>query len=127
MRMAKYKRLYVICAVILVLGLASSAAIYVAADREQEEGQQYEIIGGKIYPGGNERSKAYRHNLEVFGGKAAVLADDFNRWFESLWQGRTLAFTVGFISALTAFGFFLGGRHYQRTAAGNPPGEDAHE
>ncbi len=109
-------RLYVISAIIMIVGLGSSVAIYVAADREQEEGQQYEIIGGKIYPGGNERSKAYRHNLEVFGGKAAVLADDFNRWFEGLWQGTTLAFTVATLSVLTALGFFLAGRYVRHAA-----------
>ncbi len=116
--MKRYARLYVISAVILILGLGSSIAIYVAADREQEEGQQYEIIGGKIYPGGQERSKAYRHNLEVFGGKAAVLADDFNRWFEGLWQGTTLAFTVLFISTIISLGFFLAGRHVKHAEGG---------
>ncbi len=124
MNRTKYIRLYIMSAVILIVGLGSSLAIYVAADREQDEGQQYEIIGGKIYPGGQERSKAYRHNLEVFGGKAAVLADDFNRWFESLWHGTTLAFTVGTISALISLGFFLAGRHVRRADGNNDQQEE---
>ncbi len=109
--MMNHTRLYLISAVILFTGMASSVAIYVTAGSEEEEGQQYEIIGGKIYPGMQERSKKYRHDLEVYGGKAAVLADDFNRWFEGLWQGRTLAFTVACISALISLGFFLAGRY----------------
>ena len=105
--------------VLLVIGLASSAAIYVAADSGPEEGQEYEIVGNKIYPGMQERSKMYRHNLEVFGGKAAVLADDFNRWFEGLWHGRTLAFTVAVLSAVAAFGFFVAARNVQPDGNGS--------
>ena len=118
MSVTKQKRLFLISIAVLVIGLASSAAIYVAAGGDEDEGREYEIVGGKIYPGGQERSKVYRHNLEVFGGKAAVLADDFNRWFESLWHGRTLACTVACISALVALGFFLAGRYAQHDASG---------
>ena len=122
--MTRYKRLYLISALILVVGLGSSVAIYVSAGSGPEEGDQYEIVGNKIYPGGQERSKAYRHNLEVFGGKAAVLADDFNRWFEGLWQGRTLAFTVGLMFLVTSLGFFLAARHFHISESDGNPQED---
>ena len=57
-----------------------------------------------------ERSKRCRHDLQMYGGKAAVLADHINRWLDSLWQGRTLAFTVAVLSALAAFAFLLAAR-----------------
>lgn len=51
-----------------------------------------------------EHSKQYRHDLEVIGGKGNVLADEFCRWFEGLWHGRSLALIVACISILIACG-----------------------
>jgi hypothetical protein len=107
----KQKRLFLISAAILLFGLGSAVAIYHAADGELDEGQSYEVAGGKIYPAMQERSKKYMHDLELYGGKAAVLADDFNRWFDSLWRGRSLAVTVACISVLLSFGFFIAARN----------------
>lgn len=106
----KQKRLFLISASILLLGLSSAVAIYLAADGKLDEGQSYEVAGGKIYPAMQERSKKYMHDLELYGGKAAVLADDFNRWFDGLWRGQMLAFTVAGIAALLALGFFAAAR-----------------
>ncbi len=52
-----------------------------------------------------ERTKLYRHDLEVYGGRANVLADDFRHWFDGLWHGRNLAFTVAGISVLAALAY----------------------
>jgi hypothetical protein len=49
-------------------------------------------------------SKMYIHDLEVYGGKANVLADEFRRWFDSLWQGKSLASTVACITIFISFG-----------------------
>ena len=49
-----------------------------------------------------ERTKLYRHDLEVYGGRANVLADDFREWFAGLWHGRNLAFTVAVLTVLAA-------------------------
>jgi len=69
------------------------------------------VAGKIIYPAMQERSRKYQHDLELYGGKAAVLADDFNRWFGGLWRGQTPAFTLAMLSAITAFGFFVAGRN----------------
>jgi hypothetical protein len=113
-RSQKQARLFFASTAILLLGLGSAAAIYVAADREPEEGQGYEVVSGKIYPGMQERSKKYLHDLELYGGKAAVLADDLNRWFDGLWKGRSLAVTVACISIILSFGFFVAARNVHR-------------
>lgn len=119
-RSQKERRLFLACAAVLLLGLGSAVAIYLAADDAPEVEQGYEVAGKFIYPSMQERSKRYQHDLEMYGGKAAVLADDFNRWFDGLWRGQTLAFTVAVLSALTAFGFFVAARnvHPDRTGDG---------
>jgi len=48
----------------------------------------------------------YRHNLEVYCGKANVIMDDFRRWFAGLWQGKPLAVIIGSTAILMAFGCF---------------------
>jgi len=45
------------------------------------------LLGGFIYPNAGEHSKKYVHDLELYGGKSAVLADDFMRWFAGLCYG----------------------------------------
>jgi hypothetical protein len=107
----KEMRLHLVSAAILLIGLGSAVAIFLAADEAPEAEQGYEVAGKFIYPAMNERSKRYQHDLEMYGGKAAVLADDFNRWFDGLWRGRALAFTVAVLSALTAIGFFIAARN----------------
>lgn len=47
-------------------------------------------------------SKAYRHELEAYGGKLGLVADELIRWFVSLWQGESLAFTIAVLSAAIA-------------------------
>jgi len=44
-----------------------------------------------MYPMMPEDSKMYQRDLELYGGKAAVLADEFWRWFVTLWHGTRLA------------------------------------
>ena len=90
------KRHYLITALILLLGLGSSALIYLTADTEPENDVFYEY----------QHSKKYKHDLELYGGKANVLANDFTRWFGGLWQGRSLALTVGVITLFISFGYF---------------------
>ena len=48
------------------------------------------------------QSKRYVHDLEVFGGQANVLLQEFQDWFEGLWHGRNLAFTVAVLTIVTA-------------------------
>ena len=91
-------RLYLIAACILVAGLGSATAIYFTAP-DYSDNVGYEIINGKAYPVAPEDSKMYMHDMELYGGKANVIADEFIRWFDGFWHGETLAFTVAFIAA----------------------------
>jgi len=73
---------------VLVLGLASALGIYLAARDAVPSAALAEMHG----------SKPYVHQLERFGGKAAVLFDELNRWFAGLWEGRQLGITVAWLT-----------------------------
>ena len=45
-------------------------------------------------------SKKFTHDLELYGGKANVIADKFARWFDGLWHGQSLAFTVAVLTVI---------------------------
>ena len=88
-------RLYLISAIILLVGLGSAILIYLTAENDS-----YSILG-------YEDSKTYIHDLELYGGKANVLASEYMRWFGGLWHGKSLAFTVACITIIISFGFFF--------------------
>ncbi len=54
-------------------------------------------------------SKRYLHEVKTYGGNASVLADQFMRWFEGLWHGKSLAFTVACIATVISGGIFIMG------------------
>jgi len=89
--------------VILAVGLASALGIYLAAADDAGSAALYET---RI-------SKPYVHQLERFGGKAAVMFDQLNRWFAGLWEGRQLGITVAWITVFIAGGLFLAARGSQ--------------
>jgi hypothetical protein len=100
-------RLKLISAIILLVGLGSAVLIYQTAETDLSSALGYEIAGDSVYPIMPGNSKMYKHDLELYGGKAVVLADEFRRWFIGLWHGKSLAFTVAFISIFISFGFFF--------------------
>jgi len=100
-----------ISAIILLVGLGMAIFIYQTADDDSSGVLGYQIIGGTIYPIMPENTKIYKHDLEVYGGKAAVLADEFRRWFIGLWHGKSLAFTLTCITILVSFAGFFTARH----------------
>ena len=53
-------------------------------------------------PLGREGSKQYLRGMELYGGKANVLAAELMQWFQSLWHGKRLAVTVACITVLVA-------------------------
>jgi hypothetical protein len=67
----------------------------------------YEFIGGFVYPAEGGNTKRYVHDLQLYGGNAAVLADEFIRWFNGLWRGESLAYTIGFITIAISLVLFL--------------------
>ena len=101
------RRLYIIAVVVLVTGLLGSLSVYVTAGSEAGNVLGYDVAGGELHPISPDESKTYRHDLEVYGGKANVLMDKFIRWFDGLWHGKALAFTIASFTALISFSFFL--------------------
>ena len=85
MRLRKF--LYFSSAAVLLVGLSSSIWIYLAAKNKATGDSSYEFIGGFLYPAEGGNTKRYVHDLQLYGGNAAVLADDFMRWFAGLCYG----------------------------------------
>jgi hypothetical protein len=94
-------RLSLIAAIILLVGLGSAALIYLTAENASDSVSGYEP----------ENSKMYIHDLELYGGKANVLANELMRWFVGLWHGKSLAFTVGCVTLFISFVVFFVANH----------------
>lgn len=94
-------RIRLITGSILAVGLGSAVALYLTAQSRPANPLGYEP----------EDTKKYLRQLELVGGKANVVASEFRRWFEELWQGRSLAFTIAVLTLLLAFGFWFFATH----------------
>ncbi len=93
-------------ALILVLGLGSAAMIYHSAEKPADDVLGYEESEGARYSLRPEDSKDYLRNMELYGGKANVLADKLRRSFLGLWQGKPLAIMIGVLGIIASWGFF---------------------
>ena len=90
------KRCYAVTAAILLVGFGCAAAIYLAAtEAAPDPFAEFE------------KSKKFAYELERMGGKAALVAHDFNKWFAGLWQGETLAYSVAVITIAIAAGYYF--------------------
>ncbi len=94
-------RLYFITVIVTLAGLGCALYIYLTVG-----GASDDVVANEA-----EYSKMYVHDLELYGGKINVLADEFNRWFAGLWHGQSLAFTVAFITIIVSLGLFLAAYH----------------
>jgi hypothetical protein len=101
------EKLIFVGVIILLVGLGSAILIYQTAGNDSDSALGYEIIDGSAYPIMPEDSRMYRRDLELYGGKAAVIVDDFSRWFVGLWRGKSLAFTVAGISIFISLVLFF--------------------
>ena len=105
---AKLKqRLHLSCLIILVAGLCGAMLIYLLAEEVADDSLGYVVVNGTVYPLATRDSKTYRREVQRFGGKAALLFDDFSRGFGELWRGKALAATVAWISILISLGLYL--------------------
>ncbi|WP_257306684.1 hypothetical protein [Geothrix campi] len=93
-RLARIRR---ITAGLLAAGLGAATLIYFTASPPAANPLGYEP----------ENTKRYLRQLEVVGGKANVVGTEFQRWFEGLWHGRSLAFTVAWLTVLLAVSFWF--------------------
>ena len=119
-----YTCLNLISAIILVVGLVSAVLIYQTAENNVSGVLGYEEGGGSVYPIMPGDSKKYLRDMELFGGKANVIADELRRWFVGLWQGRSLAYTVACIAIVTSFGVFYGAGHLSSHQDPDVPSEN---
>ncbi|GFO68415.1 hypothetical protein GMLC_19940 [Geomonas limicola] len=86
-------RLYTASVVILVLGLTCSVLIALSASDVAPDA----TLGNPL-----EESKGYRRSLEMYGGRANLLAAQFMEWFAALWQGKALGITLGWLTLAVA-------------------------
>ena len=100
-------RLYIACFAILLAGSGAASVIYLTAGEDGDGAVRYEIINGVAYPVDLHTDKRYMRELQRFGGKPAVLFDEFGTWFAGLWRGKALASTIFWISLGAALGLFL--------------------
>ncbi len=92
-------RLYLITAVIMLVGLGSAILIYLTAEDDADNVLDLE------------NSKMYLHDLELYGGKANVLAEELRNWFAGLWHGKSLSYTLACITIVISFGLFFVANH----------------
>ncbi len=90
--------LRLVAGAILVVGLASAIWIYLAAASSASDTPGYDL----------EQSKQYLRAMELYGGKANLLAAELRIWFNGLWHGTRLAYTVACATLLVAGAFWLG-------------------
>ncbi|MBK5104322.1 MAG: hypothetical protein JJE42_08745 [Burkholderiales bacterium] len=81
--------------------------IYLLAEDVPDDSLGYVIANGTLHPLSTRDSKAYRREVQRFGGKGALALDDFSRWFAELWRGKTLGKTVAWISVLASLAIYL--------------------
>jgi hypothetical protein len=86
-----------IAIVLLLAGFGSALIIYFAAKPAPANPLGYDP----------EDSKQYLREIELYGGKANVLVSEFRQWFDSLWHGRRLAFTVVCLTLATVLFFWV--------------------
>jgi hypothetical protein len=98
--------LNLISVIILLVGLSSAILIYRTGEDTPHGVLGYEEGSDAVYPIMPEDSKQYLRGLELYGGKANVLMDQLRRGFIGLWHGRSLAFTVAFITIFISFGVY---------------------
>ncbi len=92
---------------LLLLGFGSALVIYLTAKPEP-----IDPLRGD--PRGN---KKYLHEMQVIGGKANLLADEFQDWFAEQWQGATLARTVVVLTVGVSLAFRFVATHPDSAAA----------
>ena len=105
-------RVHRVSRAILAVGFAAAAVIYFVNGAPDASG--FEL----------EESKKYLREMEVFGGKANLLASQLRHWFDGLWHGRTLAFTIAVISVLLALAYEFLATPMPAGAEGESPREE---
>lgn len=102
-------RLYLAALAVLGFGMLVAVLVYNSAEDVPEVAVGYIVVDGMKYPIAASESRRYQRNLEMFGGKASVLFDEFTRWFGGLWQGKRLGLTLAVVSGFVSLVLLLVG------------------
>jgi hypothetical protein len=86
----------VVAVMILVVGFTTALWIYLTAASPPDPSEI-----------GFNESKPYQRQVELYGGKANVLAIEAMDWLRSLAHGRRLAITMACVTVIVAAGFWL--------------------
>ncbi len=111
-------RLNLLAAAILLAGLLSAIWIYARAENVPYGVLGYESEGGTLYPIMPEDSKQYEREMELYGGKANVLADRLRRWLGGLFHGKSLAVLIAITATIISLGIYYAANYL-------PPGSQA--
>lgn len=98
------RRLNLAALAVLAAGLALALLVHALSDDAPPPSASYAIVDGEAHAIPAHASRRYVSQLERFGGKAAVLFDEWIDWMASLAHGRRLAWTIGVLSVLAALG-----------------------
>ena len=124
--MGMRRRLMICSVAVAVVGLLGAQLIYVRADdSDADENVQIVVVDGRVYKVPLASTKMYQRELRRFGGEAAVLFDDFNRWFARLLRGRSLAIITACITVFVSVGLFLVARNMPSRPSSDDRGDDA--
>jgi hypothetical protein len=89
------RRAHLVTALILTVGLTAALVIYLTAAAPDDSAIDLAD------------SKQYLRQMELYGGKANLLAAEIRAWVASLWHGRRLALTVAVVTVATAGGYWV--------------------
>jgi len=107
-------RPYLIAAIILLVGWGSAVVIYLTA----------ETVPDTLLEFSPNTSKKYLRDLQLYGGTANVLAAELMDWFNGLWHGKSLAFTVAVITVAVCLGYLFFAVHLPDDTSEGTPGDD---
>ena len=94
---SRMSRIRIMTASLLATGFSCALFVYLTAEPKAPNPLGYDP----------EDTKKYLRELEVYGGKANVLSAEISRWFDGLWHGRPLAFTIACLTVILAFAFWF--------------------
>ena len=95
----RLERVKNLIALILTVGLGSAVLLFMAAQPPAASPLGYDPND----------SKRYLRDMEMFGGKANIITSQFREWVGSLFQGRSLAYTVAVLTLLLALAVWFFG------------------
>jgi hypothetical protein len=120
--------LQIISLIVLLAGLGLAVHIYRSADHVPRNVLGYEEGGGVVYPDMPDDSKKYLRDMELYGGKANVLMDQFRRWFIGVWHGKSLALIIAGMAVFLSVGiFYIANRLSDGNGKGDPEGNSQGE